>query len=93
MDVLKTPMQMSFITSNVAENWICFERQFRVYLAACELQLKSMATQVGILLHMAGAEAQYVHATFDYDVFEDKDDYEVVLTNLGRIVSHEIHRV
>ena len=80
MDVLKPPMQIRFITSNVAENWRRFERQFRVYYAACELQLKSKATQVGILLHTAGAEAQYVHDTFDYDVDEDKDDYELVLT-------------
>ena len=82
MDVLKPPMQISFITSNVAENWRCFERQFRVYYAACELQLKSKATQVGILLRTAGAEAQDVHDTFDYDGDEDKDDFELVLTKL-----------
>ena len=69
-------MQMRFITSNVAENWRRFERQFLVYYAACELQLK---WQVGILLHRAGAEA-HLHDTFDYDVDEDKDDYELVLT-------------
>ena len=81
MDVLKPPMPMSFITSNVAENWRGFERQFRVYYAAGgELQLKSKATQVGILQHTAGAEAQDVHETFDFDVHEDKDDYELVLT-------------
>ena len=39
------------------------------------MQLKSKATQVGILLHTAGAEEQDVHETFDYDVDEDKDDY------------------
>ena len=65
MDVLKPPMQMSFITSNVVENGTRFERQFRVYYAACELQLKSKVTQVVILLHTAGAEAQDVHETFD----------------------------
>ena len=77
VDVLKPPMQISFITSNVAENWRRFERQFRVYYAACELQLK---WQVGILLHTAGSEARDVLDTFDYDVDEDKDDYELVLT-------------
>ena len=73
-------MQITFTTSNVAENWRRFERQFRVYYAACELQLKSKTMQVGILLHTAGAEAQYVHETFDYAVGEDKDDYALVLT-------------
>ena len=68
-------MHMSFITSNVAENWRRFERQFRVYYVACELQLKSKAMQVGILLHTAGAEAQDVHETFDYDGDQDKDDF------------------
>ena len=73
-------MQITFTTSNVAENWRRFERQFRVYYAACELQLKARATQVGILLHTAGAEAQDVHETFDYAVGEDGDDFELVLT-------------
>ena len=71
---------MTFTTSNVAENWRRFERQCRVYYAACELQLKARATQVGILLHTAGAEAQDVHETFDYAVDEDGDDFELVLT-------------
>ena len=53
--------------------------------AACELQLKSKATQVGILLHTAGAEEQDVHETFDYDVDEDKDDYELVLTKVSHV--------
>ena len=78
--MLKPPMQVSFTTSNVAENWIRFERQFRVYYAACELQLKPRATQVGILLHTAGAKAQDVHETFEYAIDEDKVDYELVLT-------------
>ena len=80
MDVLKPPMQVSFTTSNVAENWRRFERQFRVYYAACELQLKPKATQVGILLHTAGAEAQDVHETIEYALDDDKADYELVLT-------------
>ena len=29
-----------------------------------------------------------MHDTFDYDVDEDEDDYELVLTSFGRIVSH-----
>ncbi len=46
------------------------------------MQLKSNATQVGILslLHTAGTEAQDLYETFDYDVDEDKDDHELVLT-------------
>ena len=80
MDVLKPLMQMTFTTSNVAENWRRFERQFSVYYAACELQLKGMATQVGIFLHTSGAEAQDVHHIFDYAVGEDKDDFDLVLT-------------
>ena len=73
-------MQMSFITTNVADNWLRFERQFRVYYAACELQLKSKDTQVGILLYTASAEEKHVHEIIGYDVDEDKDDYQLVFT-------------
>ena len=31
MGVLKPSMQMRFMTGNVAENWLRFEIQFRVY--------------------------------------------------------------
>ena len=66
MEILKPPMQMNFVSNNVAENWRRFERQFRVYYAACEIASKSAPTQVGILLHTAGPEAQGVHETFTY---------------------------
>ena len=43
MEILKPPMQMKFVSNNVAENWRRFERQ-------CEIGSKS-AMQVGKLLH------------------------------------------
>ena len=79
MEILKTPMQINFVSNNVAENWRRFERQFRVYYAACEIASKSAPTQVGILLHTAGPEAQDVHQTFTYTGDEQRNDIETVL--------------
>ena len=66
MEILKPPMQMNFVSNNVAENWRRFERHFRVYYAAFEIATMSGPTQVGILLHTAGPEAHDVHETFTY---------------------------
>ena len=79
MEILKPPMQMNFVSNNVAENWRRFERQFRVYYAACEIASKSAPTQVGILLHTAGPEAKYVHETFTYTGDEQRNDIETLL--------------
>ena len=79
MEILKPPMQINFVSNNVAENWRRFERQFRVYYAACEITSKSAPTQVGILLHTAGPEAQDVHETFTYTGDEQRNDIETVL--------------
>ena len=72
-------MQINFVSNNAAENWRRFERQFRVYYAACEIASKSAPTQVGILLHTAGPEAQDVHETFTYTGDEQRNDIETVL--------------
>ena len=72
-------MQMNFVSNNVAENWRRFERQFRVYYAACEIASKSAPTHVGILLHTAGPEAQDVHETCTYTGDEQRNDIETVL--------------
>ena len=79
MEILKPPMGMNFVSNNVAENWRRFERQFRCYYAACEIATKSGPTQVGILLHTAGPEAQDVHETFTYTGDEQRNDIETVL--------------
>ena len=79
MEILKPPTQMNFVSNNVAENWRRFERQFRAYYAACEIASKSAPTQVGILLHTAGPDAQDVHDTFTYTGDEQRNDIETVL--------------
>ena len=58
------------------------------YYAGRELQLKSKATQVGILQHKAGAESQDMHETFDYDVDEDKATMNWFSQSFVPIVSH-----
>ena len=79
MEILKPPMHMNFVSNNVAENWRRFEQQFRVYYAACDIASKSVPTQVEILLHTAGPEAQCVHETFTYTSDERRNDIGTVL--------------
>ena len=63
---IQTTYTDEFCNEQLAEKWQRFKRQFSVYYAACGLQVKSKATQVGILLHMTGAEAQYVHESITF---------------------------
>ena len=72
MEILKPPMQNNFVSNNVAENWRRFERQFRVYYVACEIATKSGPTQLGILLHTAGPEAQDVHESSHIQAMNNK---------------------
>lgn len=62
-----------------AEDWRRWEREFNFYFAAAEIKKKPKATQVAILLHVAGPDAQEIHSTFVFAVGESADDYETVL--------------
>ena len=75
-------MQMNFVSDNCVEDLATFERQFGVYYAACEIASKSAPTQVRILLHTAGSEAQNVHETFTYTGDEQRKDIETVLMEI-----------
>jgi len=80
MDMFKTPENVRLSGSNVAESWRKWEQQFRIYYTAAELSKKTKPTQVAILLHCAGPEAQDIHKTFVFDGENSKaDEYEHVL--------------
>ena len=86
MNILQPPKQLNLLTGNLVENWTSWEQQFRVYFQACELSEKSKSTQVAVLLHTAGPEAQKVHETFQYAKGESKNDYECVLNKFKSYV-------
>ena len=73
MEALKPPATVSFTTGNTAEQWRRWEQQFRFYFAAAELSKKTAKTQsqVAVLLHCAGPEAQDIYTNF---VFANTDD-------------------
>jgi len=79
MEVLKPPEHIDFRSGNVAARWQRWKRQFEVYYDACEISKKPKATQVAILLHAAGPEAQDVHDAFAWADGEDKADYKLIL--------------
>ena len=82
MNALKSPEPMNFVSGNVAQNWSRWEQQFLTYFVACELGKKAKETQVAILLHTAGPEAQEIHRTLTYAEEEDSKDYNTVLPKL-----------
>ena len=82
MNALKSPEPMNFVSGNVAQNWSIWEQQFLTYFVACELGKKAKETQVAILLHTAGPEAQEIHRTLTYAEEEDSKDYNTVLSQL-----------
>lgn len=64
--IFKPPPAVSFTTSNTADVWRKWEQQFRFFHEAAELSKKSAKTQVAILLHCAGQEAQDIHKSFEF---------------------------
>lgn len=78
MNYLQPPKELE-LSGNTAENWQNWEKQFKTYFAACELSGKTEETQVAVLLHTAGPEAQRVHETFVFSKEENKTDVNVVL--------------
>lgn len=79
MDGLRPPEPVDFKSSSLGSSWEKWKKQFEIYFQACELADKSKATQVAILLHTAGPEAQEIAATFTWNEGEDKQDYAQVL--------------
>ena len=67
MNTLTPPVRMNFSGGGaIAQNWSRWEREFRTFFAACELGQKPNDTQVAILLHTTGPEAQEINQTLVY---------------------------
>ena len=79
MTELRTPNEMCFSTDNTAEAWRKWEMAFRTYYTATELSKNEGRTQVAILLHSAGVEAQEIFANFVSGTDEDKNKVDGVL--------------
>ena len=85
MDSIKPPEQLKLKVENVAENWERFKKQMKWYLLAINVPNDQSASNVAILLTVAGAEAQDVFNTFTYAPAvsnvpaESPDNYDIVL--------------
>ena len=79
MAELCPPKEMCFSSSNTAEAWRKWELAFKTYYAAAELSKKDAKTQVAILLHSAGLEAQEIFSNFVFGDEESKDNVDDVL--------------
>ena len=82
--VLRPPPSFCFTLNadNLATEWRRWEQLFLTYHAAAELSEKAGATQVAILLHCAGAEAQDIFSSFVFTEVDNdkKDNFQTVLT-------------
>ena len=79
MTEFRPPKEMSFSSPNTAEAWRKWELAFKTYYKAAELSKKEETTQVAILLHSAGMEAQEIFSNFVFDAEESKDKVDDVL--------------
>ncbi len=61
MDVFPPPPELCFNSGNMAEVCRYWEQQFQNYFAAIEVNKKAEKTQVIILLHCTGPDAQNIH--------------------------------
>jgi len=65
--------------------------QFECYFEAAELEAKPKKTQVAILLHSAGPEAQDIAQKFDWIDGEDKTNYKHVLKKFKDYLDPKCH--
>ena len=79
MEKLRAPAAIQFGVPHLAEAWRKWQKQFRTYHTAAELSKKNPATQVAILLNVAGPEAQEIFDTFTFGEGEDHGDLDTVL--------------
>ena len=79
MEHFKSIDNFVFDGHDVSQRWVRWQKQFENYFAACELEKKHKETQVAILLHTAGAEAQEIHEQFTFQTDDEKKDYKVIL--------------
>ena len=79
MEHFKSIDNFVFDGHDVSQRWVRWQKQFENYFAACELEKKPKETQVAILLHTAGAEAQEIHEQFTFQTDDEKKDYKVIL--------------
>ncbi len=63
---VKPPTAMDFHADNVAEEWTRWEKQWKVFYTAAELDAKVAATRVAIVLNTAGSQALYTYSTFEF---------------------------
>ena len=79
MEKLRAPAAIQFGVPHLAEAWRKWKKQFRTYHTAAKLSKKDPATQVAILLNVAGPEAQEIFDTFTFGEGEDQGDLDTVL--------------
>lgn len=80
------PNELSF-DGNVYKNWTSFRQRFQIYLEATDKISKSDKTKIAILLNLAGDKAIDIYNQFNFEVGENKDTLEVVLSKFERYCS------
>ncbi len=86
MEYVKPPDAFHFEEPNAPQRWARWDKQFKTYFIAAELNTKSKEVQVARLLNAAGAEAQEIHELFEYANDDEKKEYTVILTKFADYV-------
>ena len=100
MDSLKPPEELKIQGGNLAERWERFLEQFEWYCDAIKAREAADRRRVGLLLTVAGKEAQEVYRTFKYAPArqpegqpevpaETREQYDTVVKNFENFVFPE----
>ena len=88
MEYCKPPDAFSFEEPNAPQRWARWEKEFKTFFVAAELNKKDKEVQVARLLNAAGSEAQEVHELFTYAEGKEAEakDYEKILERFTEYV-------
>ena len=79
MENIRPPEPFAFEEPNAPQRWTRWQKQFKTYFVAAELDSKTKEVQVARLLNAAGPEAQEIHELFVFDAEGDEKEYTKVL--------------
>ena len=83
---LRTPPSLDLASENLEMTWKTWKRQVEFYLIASGADQKDEKVRTAIILHCAGPEVQEIYEHFEYSEGENKDDPDVILKKVRRIL-------
>lgn len=79
MEFVTHPKELNFAAKKIAQMWIKWCDQFKLYLHATESDTKADKIIASILLTFIGSRGRDIYSTFVFENEEQKNDLQVVI--------------